>query len=128
MAASFTSATLTAELFNQIVNSLKSDTGRRYNEQRTKPRVGVRGKVKIVTHSSTGEPSTLDVWVRDLSATGIGILHHAPFDSGTSFVAHFMRQGMSPLDITYLVAYSKPVTRGLFATGGRVLSVDDGRC
>ena len=122
MGASFTSTALTAELFNQIVKSLKSDAGRRFNEQRSKPRVGVRGKVRIVPCDGGAE---LDVWVRDLSATGIGILHTAPLENGTSFVAHFPRAGMAPLDITYLVAYSKPVTRGLFATGGRILSVDD---
>ena len=125
MSATYTSTTLTAEMFNQIVSSLKSDAGRRYNEQRTKPRVGVRGRVEIIIATPDGKEVPLEVWVRDLSAIGIGILHSAPFKLGSSFVARFLRHGKPPLDVTYLVAYSKPVTRTLFATGGRVQLVQE---
>ena len=80
--------TLTADAFNQIVHSLKSDEGRRFNEKRSKPRVGVRGRVSIVLlgNDSVGE-KTLPVWVRDVSATGIGILLTEPLPHGSRFAA-----------------------------------------
>src|SRR5690242_11149426 len=78
-----TALALTAELFDQIVNSLKSDIGRRTNEKRTKPRVGVRGRVQILPINADGTVAQkFDVWVRDVSASGIGILHNSPLSTG----------------------------------------------
>jgi hypothetical protein len=118
--------TLTADAFNQIVNSLRSDEGRRFNEKRAKPRVGVRGRVSIVllSHDGTGE-KTLTVWVRDVSATGIGILLNEPLAHGSRFAACFHRNADQPLTLTYVVAHAKTAVKGLYNIGAHLVGVDD---
>jgi hypothetical protein len=120
---------LTAEAFDQIVNSLKSDCGRRFNEKRHKPRVGVRGRVQIVQIRPDGsiEPP-LEVWVRDVSINGIGILHNKPLAKGSQFEAHFFRQDDVPLILTYVVAHHKSVVKGLYTIGAHLVGVDDSKC
>jgi hypothetical protein len=120
--------TLTADAFNQIVHSLKSDEGRRFNEKRSKPRVGVRGRVSIVLlgNDSVGE-KTLTVWVRDVSATGIGILLNEPLPHGSRFAACFHRNGDQPLTLTYIVAHAKTAVKGLYTIGAHLVGVDDQR-
>ncbi len=112
----------TAELFRQIVENLKSDDGRRYDEQRNRPRVGVRGRVDIKL-MQVGDRGirTLSVWIRDLSVNGIGILHSKPLPNDSKFIAHFPRCDDAPLAITYVVAYSKQVSKGLYVVGARMV-------
>jgi hypothetical protein len=118
--------TLTADAFNQIVQSLRSDDGRRFNEKRMKPRVGVRGRVSIVLLSpdGTGE-KTLTVWVRDLSANGIGILLNQPLPQASRFAACFHRSNEQPLTLTYVVAHSKAAVKGLYTIGAHLVGADD---
>ena len=110
--------TLTAAVFKQILSSLKSDTGRRFNEQRNSPRVGVRGKISILPLTVNQEP--LEVWVRDVSVTGIGLLCPTAFPTGTRFLARFPKLDDAPLTITYIVAHCKSVSRGLYVIGARL--------
>ena len=110
--------TLTAAVFQQILSSLKSDTGRRFNEQRNSPRVGVRGKISILPLTHSQEP--LEVWVRDVSVTGIGLLSPQNFAPGTRLLARFPKVDDAPLAITYVVAHCKSVSRGLFVVGARL--------
>ena len=110
--------TLTAAVFKQILSSLKSDTGRRFNEQRNSPRVGVRGKISILPLTVNQEP--LEVWVRDVSVTGIGLLCPVAFPAGTRILARFPKIDDAPLTITYIVAHCKSVSRGLYVIGARL--------
>lgn len=111
---------LNASLLKQILSSLKSDNGRP-NEQRHKPRVGVRGKIQIrpLLVDDRGA-SELAVWVRDVSADGIGILLTRSLKPETRFVAYFLRPEAAPLQVTYVVAHSTQVSRGLYVVGARV--------
>ncbi len=118
--------TLTADAFNQIIHSLKSDVGRRFNEKRQKPRVGVRGRIPIVTLEADGAGGeSFEVWVRDISANGIGILHTQPLKPGRRFAACFYRHDDHPLTLTYVVAHAKAAVKGLYQIGGRLVSVDN---
>jgi hypothetical protein len=120
---------LTAEAFDQIVNSLKSDCGRRFNEKRHKPRVGVRGRVQVVPIRPDGTiEAGFEVWVRDVSISGIGILHSKPMPRGAQFEAHFSRQDDVPLVLTYVVAHYKSVVKGLYTIGAHLVGVDDSKC
>ena len=110
--------TLTAAVFQQILSSLKSDTGRRFNEQRNSPRVGVRGKISILPLTQNQDP--LEVWVRDVSVTGIGLLSPQTFAPGTRLLARFPKVDDAPLAITYVVAHCKSVSRGLWVVGARL--------
>src|SRR5881394_3600287 len=108
------------------MNSLRSDLGVRTNEKRTKPRVGVRGRVQIAPIRPDGTAETLfDVWVRDLSTNGIGILHTKPLAEGSQFEAYFKRHNDGPLILTYIVAHTKSVVKGLFTVGAHLVNIND---
>lgn len=113
---------LTAEMFNQIMKGFKSDHGRRANEQRTNPRVGIHGRADFrLLPLTPGGVRPINVWVRDLSHDGIGIMHSVALPAGTRFVISFSQKGEKPLNIIYAVAHTAQVSKGLFAIGARVL-------
>jgi hypothetical protein len=65
---------LTADMFVQIVDSLRTDAlGGGMREQRKRPRVGVNGRTNILIPAKTGA-KPIPVTVRDISAAGIGLL------------------------------------------------------
>ena len=117
--------TLTASLFQQILTSLRSDTGRRFNEQRMGPRVGVRGKIKVQRGTAEASPNQppLEVWVRDVSISGIGLLSSEAMTAGTHFRAQFPKVDDLPLTLLYTVVHCKSVSKGLFVVGARLADV-----
>jgi hypothetical protein len=136
--------TLTAEQFRQIVESLRSDSlSKRSYEKRTAPRVGVRTKLGIIPLDAapaaspaprtgpafvTAAPEgagTLHVWVRDISADGIGVLHSAPMESGARFVAHFHRPGRPPMAVAYTVTHCRTISKTLFTIGAKLDRIID---
>ena len=96
---------LTAEQFEQILASLKSDSSRpRQQDKRSSPRVGIRMQVTIVP-CVQGQPATPHlVWVRDVSAHGMGLIHNEPLPIGSYFLALFQRKGGERLTVLYKVA------------------------
>src|SRR4051794_30213399 len=118
MASGVSRKTLSAEVFQEIVNSLKSDGGRRFNEQRSMPRVGLRGRVTIIPIlMNEDDAKPIEVGVRDISANGIGLLIRKSFTPGTRFIVQFNRTNDTHLCVTYSVAHSKRVAGGLFLIG-----------
>jgi hypothetical protein len=118
--------TLTAAVFQQILTSLRSDTGRRFNEQRNGPRVGVRGRIRVM-RAVPGAPgifaSPVEVWVRDVSVSGIGILTSQPYATNTRIRALFPKSDDEPLALLYTVVHCKPVSKGLYVVGARLADV-----
>ena len=96
---------LTAEQFEQILASLKSDSSRpRQQDKRSSPRVGIRMQVTIVP-CVQGQPATPHlVWVRDVSAHGMGLIHNQPLPIGSYFLALFQRKAGDRLTVLYKVA------------------------
>ena len=76
---------LTAETFQQIVESLHSDPSAGGRELRKNPRVGVRGRATIVIAGRTAS-KMLDVTLRDISVNGIGLMLSDPLKVGDQFV------------------------------------------
>lgn len=117
---------LSAERYSAIVSALRSDGGRRYDEKRGRPRVGLRGRVEIEPILPSGKRlAKFDVWVRNLSARGIGILHDRPLRVGTRFNAIFHRPGASPMVLSYVVAQVKSVDDGMYTMGAHLVGVGD---
>ena len=117
-----TSTTLTAEVFRDVISALRSDEGpTRILDKRSSPRVGLRTKLAIVT-GPTGpfEPPPVDVWLRDLSAGGMGIVHSRELERGTPFVAHLPRRQGPPLRVLYEVAHCKRLSKDLFSIGAKL--------
>jgi hypothetical protein len=117
---------LSAEAFDSIVTSLKSDNGSRLNEQRGGPRVGVRGRVEVREILPGGRLAPgVFVWVRDVSADGIGILHAGSMRPGNRFVARLPRGNDDTLELTYEVTNVNPVARGLFTIGASLVDTQN---
>ena len=115
---------LTAEIFKQLVQNLTSDQGRKSKDLRTRPRVGVHGRIDvrpIVGGKFSARP--LSVWVKDLSIDGIGILHSKALAKETRFVAYFPRTEGEAMALTYVVAYTKRVSKDLYVVGGKLSSI-----
>jgi hypothetical protein len=96
---------LTAEQFEQILASLKSDSSRpRQQDKRSSPRVGIRMQVTIVPCLPNQPATPHVVWVRDVSAQGIGLIHNEPLPIASYFLAIFQRKGGDKLTVLYKVA------------------------
>lgn len=76
---------LTAETFQQIVESLHSDPSAAGREMRKNPRVGVRGRATVVIPGRTAS-KLLEVTIRDISVNGIGLMLTDPLKVGEQFV------------------------------------------
>ena len=114
--------TLTAEVFKDVIGALRSDdTSNRVLDKRGSPRVGLRTRLSIV-HGPTGpfEAPPVDVWLRDLSAGGIGIVHSQEMDRGTPFVAHLPRRQGGSLRVLYEVAHCKRLAKDLYSIGAKL--------
>lgn len=118
---------LTGDEFNEIMESLRSDIqGKRAYEKRGAPRVGLRSRGTIVSYKHlrlTGAPTP--VWIRDLSVTGIGIIHCRPLEPGTQFVAQFLRPTKPPLSVLYTVTQTTRISKTIFSVGAKMEQVLD---
>ena len=116
---------LTAEMYEEIVASLRSDRNGRLNEKRKKPRVGLRSSLEVVPCPELGEKARppVIVWVRDVSADGLGLVSARSVPVEMKFVVEFERFERENLRVQYRVAYCKSITRGLYSIGARVVSV-----
>ena len=119
------STTLTAEVFKDVVSALRSDeSSTRLLDKRSSPRVGLRTKLAIVT-GPTGpfEAPPVEVWLRDLSAGGMGIVYNREMERGTPFVAHLPRRQGPPLRVLYEVAHCKRLAKDLFSIGAKLTRI-----
>jgi hypothetical protein len=119
------STTLTAEVFKDVISALRSDeSSTRLLDKRSSPRVGLRTKLAIVT-GPTGpfEPPPVEVWLRDLSAGGMGIVYNHELERGAAFVAHLPRRQGPPLRVLYEVAHCKRLAKDLFSIGAKLTRI-----
>ena len=77
---------LTAKSLAELIESLRSNPGEP-GERRKEPRVGLRVRAEIALPPPAGvtEGKRVGVWVRDVSASGIGILCEHAFEAGDTF-------------------------------------------
>ena len=114
--------TLTAEVFKDVITALRSDdNSTRVLDKRGSPRVGLRTKLAIVTGQTTAfEAAPTEVWLRDLSAGGIGIVHNQELERGAPFVAHLPRRQGAALRVLYEVAHCKRLAKDLYSIGAKL--------
>jgi PilZ domain-containing protein len=116
------STTLTAEVFKDVIGALRSDdNSNRVLDKRASPRVGLRTKLAIVAGPAGAfEQPPVEVWLRDLSAGGIGIVHNREMERGAPFVAHLPRRQGAALRVLYEVAHCKRLAKDLYSIGARL--------
>jgi hypothetical protein len=119
---------LTAEWFNQIIATLKSDTHQvRGHEKRTEGRVGLRCMLEMVPRvPGDALPKLIKMWVRDISVNGIGLVCGMAIPVGTELIANFGRHGMPPLAVVYKVRYSRQLSSDIHSIGANQIKVING--
>ena len=117
---------LTAEQYEQIVTSLRSDSTRtRHHEKRHSPRVGLRMQVTVIP-CVTGQPAKqYEMWVRDLSTNGIGLIGSEPARVGSYFLAVFKRATNETLTVLYRVVNCRQQTDRQYSIGAKLDRVID---
>ena len=119
------STTLTAEVFKDVIGALRSDeSSTRLLDKRSSPRVGLSTKLAIVI-GPTGpfEAPPSEVWLRDLSAGGMGIVYNRELERGTPFVAHLPRRQGPALRVLYEVAHCKRLAKDLYSIGEKLCRI-----
>ena len=111
---------LSAEIFEQIVASLREQDEAADSEKRRKPRVGLKAaRVNIVPLNSEGQPeSPVSVHVRDISSEGICISDHEAMRKGKRFIVRLPRTGVSePVMLICTVKHCRMISDDKFDIG-----------
>lgn len=112
----------TAALYEQILETLRSDSDRR--EQRAAPRVGLRARVTVYPAPTGGiVPEPLQAWIKDLSIGGIGLVMSVPLEPGSTFELRLASKGNGLLRLTYVAVRSKSLGT-VYSIGGALATVD----
>ena len=115
---------LSAEQFKSIIEGLKSDRpGHGIYEKRASPRVGLRTKLTVYPGGDTTKGQS--VWIRDLSATGIGLVHSEPFQTGTEFLVCFPLRATERLWVFYRVMHCRAISPKLYFTGAKLKYIEE---
>jgi c-di-GMP-binding flagellar brake protein YcgR len=109
---------LSAELLHSLAH-LKGDQ----IERREQVRAPLRLRLRIIPydHGTAGEP--VDVWTRDVSASGIGILSSSPMAAGRKFIVSLPRLDEPPLYLVCTVRNCAEMANRLYAIGASFAEV-----
>jgi hypothetical protein len=112
---------LSAELFRKTINSLRGDTKPGVAGQRQSPRVGIRCRLRIITIVGGKAGAAMDVWARDISRGGIGIVSSRRFAVGDRFVARFPRldRGDEKISILCTVCNCTEIPQDAYLVGAK---------
>ena len=111
---------LTAEQFEQIVTSLRSDAAHGQHEKRRSPRVGLRMQVTVVPCVAGQPVKQQEMKIRDVSADGIGLIGTEPAKVGDYFLAVFRRATKETLTVLYRVVNCRQHTDRQYAIGAKL--------
>ena len=109
---------LTAKTLADLIESLRSNVGEP-GERRREPRVGLRARAEIALPPPAGatEGKRIGVWVRDVSASGIGILCEQAFEAGDTFALLLGADGVGMMHCT--VRNCRKIDGRLYGTGAK---------
>jgi hypothetical protein len=110
---------LSAEMYEQIVASLKSDS-HRDKDKRREPRVGMAAEADFVTVTEAGKRIAGVVRVRDVSARGIGLFLSKQIDKHQRFVLQLYTTKQEPVWLVCQAAYCRQVDGGRFSVGAKI--------
>jgi c-di-GMP-binding flagellar brake protein YcgR len=116
---------LSAELFEQTIRSFKGDGSAVKKQRRGQPRVGIRCRLKIVPIESGLAGREIEVWTRDISRVGIGIISSEPMIVGNRFIVRFPGAGDTPaLAMVCTIRCCNRLSKGIFAIGAAFENID----
>ncbi len=116
---------LSAELFEQTIRLFKGDGSTIKHQRRAQPRVGIRCRIKIVPIEAGVPAEAIEVWTRDISRTGIGIICSHKMEAGDRFVVRFPRANEArPLALVCTVKCCSQLSKGVYAIGAIFEGID----
>ncbi|HEX4056403.1 MAG TPA: PilZ domain-containing protein [Tepidisphaeraceae bacterium] len=116
---------LSAELFEQTIRLFKGDSPVVRKQRRTQPRVGIRCHIKIIPVDGTNMGEPVEVWTRDISRSGIGVISSQRLKIGSRFVVRFPRDDEErPLSLVCTVKCCTQISKGVYAIGAVFEGID----
>jgi hypothetical protein len=118
---------LSSETFYAIIDALRSDNrGTKTVEKRQRPRVGLRARADIRVLGPNGPGEPVSIHVRDLSKSGIGLMHNSALPEGTRFILCFnTKQDIPGQKVMFEVAQCRSFGDGCYAIGARLCSDEE---
>src|SRR3989442_771430 len=113
---------LSAETFYQLLASLQAGACCGLDEMRHEPRVEAIGHAKISCHSSDGDSESFAVGVRNLSRSGIGLIHFQPLAVGQDLLLHLPTDENPDHFISYRIVRCSRLGAKLFSIGARLIA------
>jgi len=113
---------ISAETFQAIIDSIRTDEPHKPRDKRAQPRVGFTGIANISLVGPGANPRPFPVHVRDLSTSGIGLLHQIALPIGQQFLLCLKSAANPDSDtpaILCTVTRHRRVDDGLFTIGAR---------
>lgn len=106
--------------FREILSALRSDAIKN-GELRRSPRVGIAARGHIFARSDPTR--SLEVYIRDLSVSGIGITAREAIEPPGQFTLVLPRHQAEHLQVVYKVRYCVRPVEGLFEIGAEFVSM-----
>lgn len=104
---------LSVELLHATVHGVKSETV----ERRENPRFPLRAKVGLIPYENGACGKAVEVWTRDVSASGVGVLYAKPMRAGRKFIIRLPRRDDSPVLLVCTVRNCTELAEGIYAIG-----------
>jgi hypothetical protein len=100
---------------SEMLRAIRCD--RKVSDRRRAPRVGLRAKVEMVT--SPERPATAQVWIRNISLSGVGLLHSRKLAVGETIVLRFPTADKKMLSVPCEVIHCQSIPNQFFRIGAR---------
>lgn len=113
---------LSAEMFEEIVDALRSD-GHRDKDKRLEPRVGMAGEATLISIGPAGQRLVSRVRVRDVSRGGIGLYFPTKFAIDQRIIIQLQSCHDEPIWLICVAAYCRRLEADRYAVGARIRQV-----
>jgi hypothetical protein len=101
----------------EMLRAIRCD--RKVSDRRRAPRIGLRAKVDMVT--SPQQPATAQVWVRNISLSGVGLLHSQKLSVGDTIVLRFPTADRKLLSVPCEVIHCQSIPNQFYRIGAKFL-------
>jgi hypothetical protein len=113
---------LSAEMFNEIVEALRSDR-KGDRDKRIEPRVGMAGEANLVSIRPDGKRIVSRVRVRDISRGGIGFCANTKFGKDQRIIIQLQSSHSEPIWLICIAAHCRRLEVDRYAIGARIQQV-----
>jgi hypothetical protein len=111
--------------FTTILHALQaSEPAQSVDERRIYPRIPMQKCLAVIPYKEGQQGDVMEVWMRDISRGGIGLVHNQPMQRGDEFLVHLPEHD-AEAKVRCRVTYSAPLSgkssQGLYGIGARFI-------